>query len=91
MRKVIYQFNTSADGYIAGPGDDIDGAAPSVELHRAYNALAASVDTFLYGRKIYEIMEPFWPTADQQPGLPPEVVEFSRLYRGSRRWSSPGR
>lgn len=34
MRKVIYSMTVSLDGFIAGPGGEIDWSAPDEELHR---------------------------------------------------------
>jgi dihydrofolate reductase len=82
LRKLIYQFNVSTDGYLAAPGDDIGWTSPSEELHQFYNDFMAGFDVVLYGRKIYELMEPYWPTAGDAPDASPIEVEYSRLYRG---------
>ncbi len=37
MRKVIYSMSVSLDGFIAGPGGEIDWSAPDEELHRFHN------------------------------------------------------
>jgi hypothetical protein len=36
---------------------------------------------FLYGRKVYEMMAYFWPTADQDPGSSPNQVAYSRIWK----------
>jgi dihydrofolate reductase len=36
---------------------------------------------FLEGRVTYELMEDFWPTADQDPAAPPTIVEFAQIWR----------
>jgi hypothetical protein len=37
MRRVIYKMSVSLDGFIAGPGGEIDWSAPDEELHRFHN------------------------------------------------------
>jgi dihydrofolate reductase len=37
MRKLIYWMTVSLDGFIAGPGGEIDWSAPDEELHRFHN------------------------------------------------------
>ena len=37
MRKLIYSMTVSLDGFIAGPGGDIDWSGPDEELHRFHN------------------------------------------------------
>src|SRR4029079_17955458 len=36
-RKLVYSMSVSLDGFIAGPGGDIDWSAPDEELHRFHN------------------------------------------------------
>jgi len=45
------------------------------------NGWLADVGAFLEGRVTYELMEDFWPTADQDPAAPPTVVEFAQIWR----------
>ena len=40
MRKVIYSFGISLDGFIAGPDGDFGWSAPDEELHRFHNEQA---------------------------------------------------
>ncbi|HEV8456251.1 MAG TPA: dihydrofolate reductase family protein [Gemmatimonadales bacterium] len=54
---------------------------PDEELHRFWNDQAREIDAFLYGRRLYELMSDFWPTADADPSAPDYVVEFARIWR----------
>ncbi|WP_027860272.1 dihydrofolate reductase family protein [Marmoricola sp. URHB0036] len=81
MRKLIYAMNASLDGYIAAPGDDIGWSFPSVELHQWFNDRAREIGLSLYGRKLWELMNAHWPTADQQPDADPVEVEFARIWQ----------
>ena len=53
VRKLIYSFGVSLDGFIAGPDGEIDWAAPDEELHRFHNQQAREVGMHLYGRRLY--------------------------------------
>ena len=81
MRKVIYSFSVSLDGYIEGPGGDIEWAAPGEELHRHFNETEREVGAAFYGRRLYENMSAYWPTADEDPLATPEVIEYAGIWR----------
>jgi hypothetical protein len=50
MRKVIYSMTGSRDGFIAGPGGEIDWSAPDEELHRFHNQQTREAGAQLCGR-----------------------------------------
>jgi len=81
MRKLTYGMNLSLDGYIAAPGDDIGWSVPSDELFGWWTDRMRKVGLSLYGRKLWETMSAYWPTADQQPGASPAEIEFARLWQ----------
>jgi len=56
MRKVIYAINTTLDGYL-----DHTNGVPDEELMEYFTDLVRDVDLFVYGRKTYELMVPYWP------------------------------
>lgn len=80
MRKVIYGFSVSVDGYIESAAGDAQWAVPSDELHRFFNGLEGGIDTHLYGRRMWEVMSGFWPTAgdDEEPA----IAEYARIWQG---------
>src|SRR5690242_864453 len=82
MRKLIYSMGVSLDGFIAGPGGEIDWAAPDEELHRFHNAQAREVGLALYGRRLYEDMQP-WDTREESPDAPEATLEFARIWRAT--------
>src|SRR3954464_4780115 len=77
MRKLIYSMGVSLDGYIAGPGGEIDWSAPDEELHRFHNAQAREVGVQLYGRRLYEAMRG-WESVDDAAGE--HMAEFARVW-----------
>jgi dihydrofolate reductase len=82
MRKLTYTFTLSLDGYIERDGH-FDWAAPDAELHEFYNERTRETGTLLYGRRLYELMNAYWPTADQDPDAPPYVVEFAKIWQAT--------
>jgi dihydrofolate reductase len=56
MAKLIYSAITSLDGYVADEDGNFDWAEPDEELHTFVNDLERPVGTYLYGRRIYEVM-----------------------------------
>lgn len=79
--KLIYSMLMSLDGYIEDEQGKFDWSAPEdEEVHGYINELGSSVGTYLYGRKMYEIMV-FWETAHTLPNLPPVIAEWTRLWQ----------
>jgi len=78
MRTLIYGMSVSIDGYFEGENGDISWSVPSEELHRHFNEQARLDDLVLCGRKMYDLMASFWPTA----GDDPEAEEVIRDYAG---------
>ena len=66
MRKIIYWVHTSVDGFISGPNGEFDWPAFDAELARYSDELDEEIDTFLYGRVVWEMMAAHWPDADSK-------------------------
>jgi dihydrofolate reductase len=81
MRKLIYGMNLSLDGYVAATGGELDWSAPSDELFEFWLEREQKIETFLYGRGLWETMSSHWPTADQLPGATAAEIAFSRNWR----------
>ena len=81
MRDVIYIGSISVDGYIGAPDGDSEWVVPDPELHRHFNELEGSIGAHLYGRRMYELMAGFWPTADVQSAAPDYIVDYARIWR----------
>jgi dihydrofolate reductase len=81
MRKVIYAMSVSLDGFFEGPHGDLDWSFPDEELHTHFNERERAIAIFLYGRRLYENMASFWPTADENPSAPPPEIEYARIWR----------
>lgn len=82
MASLIYSAITSLDGCVADAEGNFDWAAPDEELHAFVNELERPVGTYLYGRRMYEVMV-FWETAHTIPGQPPFVLDFAELWQAA--------
>ena len=80
MRKLIYSMGVSLDGFVAGPGGNIDWSVPDEELHRFHNQQTGEIGVHLCGRRLYEVMT-YWETADQDPSAADYELEFARLWQ----------
>ncbi len=79
--KVIYSFSVSLDGFMESRDRKLDWVLVDEELHRFFNEEAREVGIFVYGRRLYELMVDFWPTADSDPSLPGYMADFARIWR----------
>ena len=84
MAKLIYSAITSLDGYVADEGGNFDWAAPDEELHRFVNDLERPVATYLYGRRMYEVMV-YWETAHNRADQPPFVQDFAEMWQAANK------
>jgi dihydrofolate reductase len=82
VAKLIYSVIMSLDGYIADSDGNFDWAAPDHEVHAFVNDLERPVGTYLYGRRMYEVMR-YWETADRQPDQSPVALDFARVWQAA--------
>ena len=80
-KKLIYSAITSLDGYVADQNGNFDWAAPDEEVHAFVNDLERAVGTYLYGRRMYDVMVAWetMPLADQ----PSAVRDFAEIWRAA--------
>jgi dihydrofolate reductase len=62
MRNLIFAINTTLDGCI-----DHTKFSPDAETFDYITHLTRDADTFVYGRKTYQLMVPYWPDAAKDP------------------------
>lgn len=80
MAKVVYSMGVSLDGFIAGPGGEIDWSAPDPALHRFHNQQTRELGASLLGRRLYQEMLP-WETVERDPSAGEPAVEFARIWK----------
>ena len=82
MAKLIYSMITSLDGYVADAQGAFDWAVPDEEVHRFVNDEARSIATYLFGRRMYELML-YWEDATALAGEPDVVLDFATIWRAA--------
>jgi dihydrofolate reductase len=78
MRNLIYAINTTLDGCI-----DHTKFYPDEETMAYFTHLTRDADTFLYGRKTYQLMVPYWPDVAKNPSGQDDRkvdIEFARAF-----------
>lgn len=84
MGKLIYSAITSLDGYVADRGGNFDWAAPDEEVHRFVNDVERGVGTYLYGRRMYDVMSA-WENADTLPQQTPAMLDFAMIWQAAEK------
>jgi dihydrofolate reductase len=77
MSKLIYITNTSLDGYIEDKTGAFDWGNPD-QVHAFITELVRPMETYLYGRRLYETMA-YWDAPVES--YPPEHRDFARVWQ----------
>ncbi|MFD1504988.1 dihydrofolate reductase [Georgenia yuyongxinii] len=80
MGTVIYSLSMSLDGFVETPSRSLDWVQVDEELHSFFNEQSRKVTTSLYGRRMYELMAGYWPTAPSDPDASPVEREFAEIW-----------
>jgi dihydrofolate reductase len=81
MRKIIYAMSVSLDGFIETTEGDLNWSFPDEELHEHFNERERGFDIHLYGRRLYETMAAYWPTADENPSATQVEIEYATIWK----------
>ena len=84
MARLIYTVITSLDGYVADENGNFEWAAPDEEVHAFVNDLERDIGTYLYGRRLYEVMLA-WETMDttDTTDQSPAVVDYTGIWQAA--------
>ena len=82
MAKLIYSVITSLDGYVEDEVGNFDWAEPDEEIHTFVNDLERPIGTYLYGRRMYEVMV-YWETAHSLAGQPLFIRDFAQIWQAA--------
>ena len=75
MRNVIYAINLTLDGCC-----DHTKFNPDEDLLEHYTDLIRDVDLFVYGRKTYQLMVPYWPDVAKSQSETKADMEFAQAF-----------
>jgi dihydrofolate reductase len=84
MAKLIYSTIMSVDGYVADQDGGFEWAVPDEETHTFINELQRDVGTYLYGRRLYEVMAA-WEDEEAFAGEPSYIRDFARIWRSAEK------
>ena len=77
MKKVIFAIHTTLDGVV----DHMKIGPPDQETGEYFIRLTRDADTFLYGRKTYQLMVPYWPDVlRNSSGRTTAAIEFAQAF-----------
>ena len=81
MRKLIYAINLTIDGCC-----DHTKVNPEEEMFEFHTNLVRNADLFVYGRKAYELMVPYWPDIAKNPsGQTKADIEFAQAFNSIKK------
>ena len=82
MARLVYSMLASLDGYVADESGDFTWAAPGEEVHGFINDLERSVGTYLYGRRLYEVMAVWqdFPDIEDEPDV---VRDYAAIWQSA--------
>jgi dihydrofolate reductase len=79
VARLIYSTLSSLDHFVADAAGKWEFAVPDAEVHAFVNDMERTVGTYLYGRRIYEVMA-VWETLEDPA---PEMRDYASLWRAA--------
>jgi dihydrofolate reductase len=76
---LIYSAIASLDGYVNDSSGGFGWAMPDAEVHAAVNDAERGIGTYLYGRRLYEVMT-FWETTDDDD---PVMRDYAAIWQAA--------
>jgi dihydrofolate reductase len=80
MSRLVYGAIASLDGYVVDAEGSFEWAAPDPELHTAVNDAERPLGTYLYGRRMYQVLSA-WETIDGRDD--PVIRDYAQIWRGA--------
>jgi dihydrofolate reductase len=81
MARLTYSAICSLDGYTVDEHGDFGWCAPDEEVHAAVNDVERPVGTYLYGRRMYDVLR-VWETFDLTDASP-ATRDYAELWRAA--------
>jgi dihydrofolate reductase len=80
MRKLIYAINVTIDGCCDHTKQTADD-----EIHEYYTQLLRDADLFVYGRKTYHLMVPYWPDVAKDHSASKADRDFAKAFESANK------
>lgn len=84
MARLIYSMIGSLDGFVADSSGNFDWAEPDEEVLEYLNNQERSIGTYLYGRRIYELMT-VWESDPGAVADSPQSLEFADIWQAAEK------
>jgi dihydrofolate reductase len=81
VARLIYSTLSSLDHYVADSDGKWEFAVPDAEVHAFVNDLERPVGTYLYGRRVYEVMA-VWETLEDPA---PAMNDYAAIWRAAEK------
>jgi dihydrofolate reductase len=86
MRKLVSFMHVSIDGFTARANGAMDWIQIGDEMFEYARVRTEKSDAALYGRKTFELMDAYWPTAADQPNATKHDIEHSTWYKAVNKY-----
>ncbi len=85
MRSIIQLAHVSLDGYLADRDGRMDFITYNDEIADHVYPLMRTVDTSIYGRTTYQMMEGYWPSVLEDKAAKPGPASHAKWYAGVKK------
>lgn len=82
MAKLLYTAITSLDGCVADEQGNFDWSVPDEEVHRFINDLEREIGTYLFGRKLYEVLVA-WEDFPDLAAQPAYIQDYAKIWQAA--------
>lgn len=82
MGRLVTGGLSSLDGYIADERGDFSWGAPDAAVHAFVNDLERSIGTYLYGRRMFEVMR-YWERAHEEPDRSEVERDYTSVWQAA--------
>jgi dihydrofolate reductase len=82
MGRLRYTAIASLDGYVRDAAGGFEWAAPAPDVHAHVNAGEREVGTYLYGRRMYEVMS-FWADPGKAASESPLLADYAAIWQSA--------
>lgn len=78
-------LSLSLDGYFEGPNHDLSWHNVDDESNKFAIEMLKETDLYLFGRRVYRLMEASWPKMARDPSTSEDNLEIARLINNTRK------
>ncbi|MBV8253083.1 MAG: dihydrofolate reductase [Chitinophaga sp.] len=86
MRNLVLFMHVSLDGYVASSNGEMKWIHLDDEIFDYVHQRIAQTNTALYGRRTWELMESYWPTAADKPGATKHDKDHAAWYKSAEKY-----